>query len=39
MALVGILSTQLVVDRFIRNFGVEAPYAEHRAAATAVCHG
>jgi asparagine synthase (glutamine-hydrolysing) len=36
MALVGVLSTQLVVDQFVRNSGKEAPRAEHRAA-TAVC--
>jgi asparagine synthase (glutamine-hydrolysing) len=37
MGLVGVLSTQLVVDQFVRNSGKEAPNAEPRAAATAVC--
>jgi asparagine synthase (glutamine-hydrolysing) len=38
MALVGILSTQLVVDQFVRNFRADFPYAEHRAATTSICH-
>jgi asparagine synthase (glutamine-hydrolysing) len=37
MALVGVLSTQVVVDQFVRNSGMEAPRVEHRAAATAIC--
>jgi asparagine synthase (glutamine-hydrolysing) len=37
MALVGVLSTQLVVEQFVRNCGEEVPCADHRAAATAVC--
>lgn len=38
MALVGILSTQLVIDQFVRNSRKELPYAAPRAAATALCH-
>jgi asparagine synthase (glutamine-hydrolysing) len=37
MALVGVLSTQLVVEQFVRHCGEEVPCADHRAAATAVC--
>ena len=37
MALVGILSTQLVVEQFVRNFGDRPFYAEHRAATAPVC--
>ena len=38
MGFVGILSAQLVVDQFVRNFGVTSSYAEHRARIAAVCH-
>lgn len=38
MALVGILSTQLVIDQFVRHFGEELSYAEHKAGTTSVCH-
>lgn len=38
MALVGILSTQLVVDQFVRKLREDFPYAEHRAANTSICH-
>src|SRR2546422_6677918 len=37
MALVGILSTQLVVEQFVRNFGDRPFYAEHRAGTASVC--
>jgi asparagine synthase (glutamine-hydrolysing) len=37
MALVGILSTQLVVEQFVRNFGDRPFYAEHRAGTAPVC--
>jgi asparagine synthase (glutamine-hydrolysing) len=37
MALVGILSTQLVVDQFVRNSGEKPSYAKHRAATATVC--
>ncbi len=39
MALVGVLSTQLVVDRFVRGSQEDFAHAEHRAGTTAVCHG
>jgi asparagine synthase (glutamine-hydrolysing) len=38
MALVGVLSTQLVVDQFIRGFREEFTYAERRAGTAAICH-
>lgn len=38
MGFVGILSAQLVVDQFVRNFGVTSSYAEHPAGTAAVCH-
>lgn len=38
MGFVGILSAQLVVDLFVRNFGVTSSYAEHPAGTAAVCH-
>ena len=38
MAFVGILSTQLVIDQFVRNFGEDLSYAEHKAGTTSVCH-
>lgn len=38
MGFVGILSAQLVVDQFVRNFGVTSSYAEHPAGIAAVCH-
>ena len=39
MALVGVLSTQLVVDRFVRGSQEDFAHAEHRAGAATVCHG
>ena len=36
MGLLGVLSTQLVVDQFVRNVKEEMPHAAHRAATTAV---
>ena len=38
MGFVGILSAQLVVDQFVRNFGVTSSYAEYRTGIAAVCH-
>ena len=38
MALVGVLSTQLVVDQFVRGFREEFEYAERRAGTAALCH-
>ena len=38
MALVGVLSTQLVVDQFVRGFREEFTHAERRAGPAAVCH-
>lgn len=38
MGFVGILSAQLVVDQFVRNFGVTSSYAEHPAGIAAICH-
>jgi len=38
MALVGVLSTQLVVDQFVRGFREESTYAERRAGTAAICH-
>jgi len=38
MALVGILSTQLLLEQFVRNFGESATYAKHRAGNSAICH-
>ncbi len=38
MGFVGILSAQLVVDQFIRNFGVTSSYAENPARTGAVGH-
>ncbi len=37
MALIGILSTQLVVEQFVRNCGGKPFYAEHRAGTAPVC--
>jgi hypothetical protein len=39
MALVGVLSTQLVVDQFVRGSKEARSHADHRAAGAAVCHG
>jgi asparagine synthase (glutamine-hydrolysing) len=39
MALVGVLSTQLVVDQFVRGSQEGFAHAEYRAGTTAVCHG
>jgi asparagine synthase (glutamine-hydrolysing) len=38
LALVGILSTQLVVDQFIHHSGEHATYANHRAGTPLLCH-
>jgi asparagine synthase (glutamine-hydrolysing) len=38
MALVGVLSTQLVVDQFVRGFREEFEYAERRAGTAALCN-
>jgi asparagine synthase (glutamine-hydrolysing) len=38
MALVGVLSTQLVVDQFVRGFREESAHAERRAGTAAICH-
>jgi len=38
MGFVGILSAQLVVDQFVKNFGVTSSYAEYPAGTAAVCH-
>ena len=38
MGFVGILSAPLVVDQFVRNFGVTSSYAEHPSGIAAVCH-
>jgi asparagine synthase (glutamine-hydrolysing) len=38
MALVGVLSTQLVVDKFTRTFRGDSGRVEHRAATTAIHH-
>ncbi|PYQ06157.1 MAG: asparagine synthase (glutamine-hydrolyzing) [Acidobacteria bacterium] len=38
MALVGVLSTQLVHDQFVKGFREEFAYAERRAGTAAICH-
>jgi asparagine synthase (glutamine-hydrolysing) len=38
MALVGVLSTQLVADLFVRGFREELAHAERRAGTAAICH-
>lgn len=38
MALVGILSTQLVLDQFISHREEHVSYADHRAGSAALCH-
>jgi asparagine synthase (glutamine-hydrolysing) len=38
MALVGVLSTQLLVHQFVRNFRKESVHAERGAGPAAVCH-
>jgi asparagine synthase (glutamine-hydrolysing) len=38
MALVGVLSAQLVVDQFVRGFREESAHAERRAGTAAICH-
>ncbi len=38
MALVGILSTQLVVEQFIRNLREKTDHAEHRAGIASLCY-
>jgi asparagine synthase (glutamine-hydrolysing) len=38
MALVGVLSTQLVVDQFTRTFRGDSGRVDHRAATTAIHH-
>jgi asparagine synthase (glutamine-hydrolysing) len=37
MALVGVLSTQLVVDQFVRGFREDFTHAERRAGSAAIC--
>ena len=38
MALVGVISTQLVVDQFVNGFREELAYAERRTGTAALCH-